>query len=320
MAERRSARPEGWAQIGVDRLTPDEAGPPGIVLAVWGPAGAPGRSVLAAALAAAAAARAASTTRAARGVRGTRAARGPALLIDADPYGGAQAALHRQLDDTSGLLAATRLAEAGTLDPAALCDATVTLPGGLRLLTGLSEPADWPRLRPESLAAVFETARRAAAITVVDCGFCLEEDEELSYDTSAPRRNAATIVAVTAADRLLAVGRADPVGAVRLRPALAALRTLRPEPVPVALRLTGTDATARAWAHRLGAELTGSGAVSRVHRWPHDPNAVTAQLTTGVPVTVASVASGASELGRAANRLLPLLTRGDIAARGAVDM
>lgn len=300
MADRSPARPEGWAQIGVDRLTPDDAAPRGIVLAVWGPAGAPGRSVLAAALAGAA-----------------QAAGRPALLIDADPYGGAQAALHRQLDDTSGLLAATRLAEAGTLDPAALCDATVTLPGGLRLLTGLSEPADWPRLRPESLAAVFETARRAAAITVVDCGFCLEEDEELSYDTSAPRRNAATIEAVTAADRLLAVGRADPVGAVRLRPALAALRTLRPEPVPVALRLTGTDATARAWAHRLGAELTGSGAVSRVHRWPHDPDAVTAQLTTGVPV---AVAAGASDLARAASRLLPLVTRGDIAARGAADV
>lgn len=307
MVERRPARSVGWAQIGVDRLTPDGAGPRGIVLAIWGPAGAPGRSVLAAALAAAAQAAAS----------GISAPSGSALLIDADPYGGAQAALHRQLDDTSGLLAAARLAEAGSLDPAALCDVTVTLPGGLRLLTGLSEPADWPRLRPESLAAVLETARWAAAITVVDCGFCLEEDEELSYDTSAPRRNAATTAVVAAADRLLAVGRADPVGAVRLRPALAALRTLRPEPEPVALRLTGTGAAARAWAHRLGAELTGSGAVSRVHRWPHDPNAVTAQLTTGVPVPVASAAS---DLARAASRLLPLVTRGDIAARGAADV
>ena len=36
-------------------------------------------------------------------------------------------------------------------------------------------------------------ARSLAAVTVVDCGFCLEQDEELSFDTAAPLRNGATL-------------------------------------------------------------------------------------------------------------------------------
>jgi hypothetical protein len=53
-------------------------------------------------------------------------------------------------------------------------------------------------------------------VTVVDCGFSLEDDEELAYDTAAPRRNAATLAALGAADRVVALGSADPVGLSRL--------------------------------------------------------------------------------------------------------
>jgi hypothetical protein len=39
-----------------------------------------------------------------------------------------------------------------------------------------------------------DLTRRLARFTVIDCGFSLEDDEELSYDTLAPRRNAATLI------------------------------------------------------------------------------------------------------------------------------
>src|SRR6478736_3202011 len=70
----------------------------GRVIAVWGPGGAPGRTTLAAGLAAELARRRLRT-----------------VLVDADPYGGAVAQQLGVLDEVSGLLAAARLASSGEL-------------------------------------------------------------------------------------------------------------------------------------------------------------------------------------------------------------
>ena len=61
---------------------------------------------------------------------------------------------------------------------------------------------------------------------MIDCGFCLEQDEALSYDTRAPRRNAATLSALEAADVVLVVGAGDPVGIQRLVRGLGELTDL----------------------------------------------------------------------------------------------
>ena len=53
-------------------------------------------------------------------------------------------------------------------------------------------------------------------MVVVDCGFSLEADEEISFDTVAPRRNGATLAVLSDADLVLAVGSADPPGMERL--------------------------------------------------------------------------------------------------------
>ena len=68
------------------------------------------------------------------------------------------------------------------------------------------------------------TARGVADVTVVDCGFCLETDEELSFDTVAPRRNGATLAVLDGADLVLVVGAADPIGMQRLVRGLGDLR------------------------------------------------------------------------------------------------
>jgi Flp pilus assembly CpaE family ATPase len=60
--------------------------------------------------------------------------------------------------------------------------------------------------------ALLELFRVAFPVTVVDAGFCLEEDEELLYDQVRLRRNAVTRLAVQRADLVVAVARADPVG------------------------------------------------------------------------------------------------------------
>ena len=74
---------------------------------------------------------------------------------------------------------------------------------------------------------VLVLARELADLVVVDCGFCLENDEELSYDTAAPRRNAATLTTLAVADHLVVVGAGEPLGLHRLVRGLQELGTVR---------------------------------------------------------------------------------------------
>jgi MinD-like ATPase involved in chromosome partitioning or flagellar assembly len=209
---------------------------PGRLVAVWGPAGAPGRSTVALTLAA------------------ELAALGrPTLLVDADTYGASVAQSLALLDETAGLAAAVRAANNGMLDDARLAALAPLVAPGLRVLTGLSRPQRWPELRQSGLLEVLDRARTIARWVVVDCGFCLEADEELSFDTRAPRRNAATLVAIEAADLVLAVGGAEPVGLQRLVRGLQELREVTPAGTPT-----------RVLVNRVRSSAVGDGAPARV--------------------------------------------------------
>jgi MinD-like ATPase involved in chromosome partitioning or flagellar assembly len=94
----------------------------------------------------------------------------------------------------------------------------------LRVLTGIPLAQRWTELRPTGVTSVLAAAQSLADFTVVDCGFGLESDEELSFDTLAPRRNGATLAVLDAADVVVAVGSADPIGMQRLVRGLAELR------------------------------------------------------------------------------------------------
>jgi len=52
----------------------------------------------------------------------------------------------------------------------------------LRVLTGIPKAERWPELRAPAVEHVLGLARRLARFTVLDCGFSLEDDEELSFD------------------------------------------------------------------------------------------------------------------------------------------
>lgn len=186
----------------------------GRIFAVWGPAGAPGRTLVAVNMAAELA------------VSGKSV-----LLVDADTYGASVAATLGLLDESAGLAQACRLADQGLLNPESLnrVAAPVIFTGGqLRVLTGLTRPDRWPELRSAALAMVLTRCREVAEVTVIDCGFCLETDEALSYDTLAPQRNVATLGSLAAADVIFAVGSADAVGLPRLVRGLAELRAIVP--------------------------------------------------------------------------------------------
>ena len=199
----------------------DTDGRLGTIIAVWGPAGAPGRTTIALNLA-------------------SELARlgQPTLLVDADTYGGCIAQALSLLDEAPGLAAATRSADQGSLDLPALARLAPEVSPGLRVLTGIPKAERWPELRAAALEHVLTLSRRLAQFIVIDCGFSLEDDEELSYDTLAPRRNAATLTSLAVADQVLAVGAGDPIGLQRLVRGLQELGTVAsPSPTVVVNRV-----------------------------------------------------------------------------------
>lgn len=207
-------RPSGWeySDVAPDSATPTNPLAPGRLLTVWGPTGAPGRTSVAIALA---------DESARAGV--------PALLVDADTHGGSVAAHLGLLDDVSGIVVACRQADAGTLDATTLAGAARTIDGRLRVLTGITSGRRWAELRPAALSRLWDACRATPGVTIVDAGFGLECDEELLHDTRSPRRHAATLTALVAADAVVAVGSADPVGIDRLLVGLEDLQRVVPD-------------------------------------------------------------------------------------------
>ena len=274
---------------------PDEPSRRGSVVAVWGPTGAPGRTTVA-------------VTLADEIARLGRAA----LLIDADGYGGTVAAVLGLLDESPGLAAACRQVAGQFLAPAGLAALCWQLRPQLRVLTGVPLAARWPELRSSALPAVLDAARVLADFTVVDCGFCLEADEELSFDTLAPRRNGATLAVLDEADIVLAVGSADPIGMQRLVRGLGELRDLElAAPVWVVLnRLRGGAVPGEA-AAELTAALERFAGCSPAALLPADHRAVDAALAIGRTL---GESSPGSELRRAVGALAGALAGIDAGA------
>jgi MinD-like ATPase involved in chromosome partitioning or flagellar assembly len=174
----------------------------GAVIAIWGPAGAPGRTTVAV------------NTAAELAAAGHRVA-----LVDADPYGGTIAPALGLLDEAPGFASACRLAGADALDRSELeriAQRYSSPRASFDVFTGLVGPSRWPELARDRVDSAIAKIREWAEYVVIDTGFSLEHDEELTSDQFAPRRNAATFASLTLADHVVAVGLADPVGLSRL--------------------------------------------------------------------------------------------------------
>ncbi|GAA1454178.1 CpaE family protein [Nesterenkonia lacusekhoensis] len=194
------------------------------VTVVWGAHGSPGRTTVAVNMAA---------ELAGAGYR--------VLLIDADTTASGVVTHLGLLEESAGLAQACRQADLGRLDAARLRRAsTVAEVRGSRmhLLTGLPRASRWPELRSRALREVLQLARNEYPYVIVDVSASVEQDEELTYDTAAPQRHAATVCALQEADRLLALGTCDPVGFPRLVKALEDIRHEVPEAPAAAALIT----------------------------------------------------------------------------------
>jgi MinD-like ATPase involved in chromosome partitioning or flagellar assembly len=228
----------------------------GRILAVWGPAGAPGRSTVGV------------------GIAGELAAAGRAVvLVDADPYGGTIAQQLGILDEISGLLAVARMANQGALDEASLARACRRVGDRLDVLTGLPRADRRVEVRPGVLGTVLALAAGTGDV-VVDCGFCLE-------DPDVPlARDRLTLDALAAADEVLVVGSAEPSGLTRLARGLVELGDVVPgQPVRVVVNRMRAGL---GWSeHDIVGMVEGYARPLGVHFLPEDRAAVDRALVGG---------------------------------------
>jgi MinD-like ATPase involved in chromosome partitioning or flagellar assembly len=253
---------------------PPEPGDPGRIVAVWGPAGAPGRTTVATSLASALAR---------RGLRTT--------LVDADPYGGSVAQHLGVLDEVSGLLSAARLTADGVLE-ARFGSVQRALGDRLTVVTGLPRADRWVEVRSGVVEHLLEAARSHGHV-VVDTGFSLEDDPAGDL-VARPGRNQLTLAALEVADEVLVVGTADPIGLSRLARGLVELRERRSgTPVRVVVNRMRSSL---GWSERdITGMVEGFARLAAVHFLPDDRAAADRALSTGTSVPE----SGDSELARA---------------------
>jgi len=278
----------GFATDGAAVESPDPVREkPGRVVVVWGPNGSPGRTAVAVNVS----------------VELSLLGR-TVLLVDGDTYGGCVAQTLALLDEAPGIVAAARSADQGSLDRAALARFAVQVKPGLRVLTGIAKAERWPEIRAAALERVLLVCRSLADDVIVDVGFSLEDDEELSYDTQAPRRNQATLTALAAADTAIAVGGCDPISLQRLVRGLHELGTVR-APVPMVVINRLRPGPVGSPPGRLVADaLARFAGVTDVDFIPDDPSAFDAAMLAGRALAeIAPTAPGRRALMELAARL-----------------
>ncbi|WP_205570088.1 AAA family ATPase [Actinomyces lilanjuaniae] len=260
-----------------------EGVPPGEALGrlavVWGTHGAPGRSTVAASLA--------------HGL----ASAGGAVLADADVEAPCLVQLLGMPDDSSALAGAARLATHGRLDAESFSRFLASAGTNLHLLAGLGRAGRWRELPAASMTEVWLQCRRAAAWTVVDVSGGPLEDETDGF-TFEPGRSAVACDLVSAADVVVVVGAADPVGVRRLVQLLADLDTVTTTGTRTEVVVNRVRASAAGPApHRAVREAVERyGGVSRVVLLPEDAAAADRALLEGRSVLDAAPTSA---LGRA---------------------
>lgn len=240
----------------------------GEVIAVWGPAGAPGRTTLAINVAAELA-----------------AAGHTVVLADVDTHSGSVAPTLGLLDEAPGFAAACRLAGAESLTREQLeriGQRYLSAHGSFWVLTGIGRPSRWPELSSSRVVATLRECRRWVDYTVVDTGFSLENDEEISSDLVAPRRNAATIAALREADQVIAVGAADPVGLSRfLRAHVDLMETIETDRVAVVMNKIRAGAIGPSPGAQVAHSLERFGGITAPVLIPHDQSALDAAVLNG---------------------------------------
>ncbi|MEP6480132.1 MAG: regulator [Rhodoglobus sp.] len=263
--------PEIEQAMSITRPTQQPSSPSldrGQVITVWGPAGSPGRTTLAIAIAAEIAAAGYSVA-----------------LGDVDTHSASVAPALGMLDEAPGFAAACRLAGSDSLTQAEferIGQRYEARDGGFWVLTGIGRPSRWPELSSDRVVGVIRESTKWVDFTVLDTGSSLENDEEISSDLFAPRRNAATVTALREADHVIAVGSADPVGLSRfLRAHVDLVETASTSRMTVVMNKVRASAIGLGPAAQVVQTLSRFGGIETPVLVPHDLAAFDAAILSG---------------------------------------
>ena len=238
------------------------------VVAVWGPAGAPGRTTVAINIAAELARSGAF-----------------AVLVDADTYGGSVAPALGLSDEAPGFAAACRLASTNSLTAGQLDRVAAHYgdgPAQFRVLSGVSNPARWAELGGERTAAVLRACAQWADFTVVDVGFSVEQSSEGFDEGVLPHRNSTTVAALRYADAIVAVGSADPVGLARFLRGHSDIRSMLPDtPIIEVINRVRAGSIGPSPSRQLRHTLGRFGGIHSPHLIPYDRALADAALLSG---------------------------------------
>lgn len=170
----------------------------GKVWLVWAAPGSPGASLVASQLA------------------NELAGRGRICLVDLDLCSPSIAPMWALTSPTPGVAAACRLAGTGSLSATEFERLAVVGPDGERVLTGLGALEHWPELTAARVAALVTALREWNDVVIIDTGGLFDTRGESVEDPYLPTRSAPQRAAWQLADRVIAVGSADPIGLARL--------------------------------------------------------------------------------------------------------
>jgi Flp pilus assembly CpaE family ATPase len=272
------------------------------IIAVWGPIGSPGTTMIAINIAAELAA------------EGRKV-----VLIDVDTYGASVASALGLLDEAPGLAAACRLAGTDSLSLTELerVASRYESPAAFFwVLTGITRPSRWPELTPDKIEKTLRACRDWVDVVVVDVGFNFESDEEISSDLFAPRRNAATRTTLGVADKIIAVGAPDPVSLPRFLRAYTDLKELTPDvPISVVINRVRTSVVGTAANAQVRSTLRRFGGIERAVVIPNDQRGVDAALIAGRSLRDSAPRSPVSTTIRGFVASELLLTQGTVSNR-----
>ena len=188
----------------------------GFVIAVWGPAGAPGVTTTAISLAVLAAREGLSV-----------------MLCDADSRGASIAIGLGLIDDVPGFAAVCRLAGRGELSDNDFHRLALTperFQGSVGVLTGIPRSSRWAETAAPKARGAIAHLRGMVDLVIADVGSGIEENEWID---GAPQRDGTARAIISDSDLVVAVGHSDAVGISRLIRGLDELTDLNSEPFVV---------------------------------------------------------------------------------------
>ncbi len=182
-------------------LTEKEPRTAGKIVSFWSAPGSPGRSTIALNYAVELA-----------------AAGKNVVLLDADTYAASISIQLGLMDESASVAQICRIIDSGSSDIARLNAACSLVQVGdttIRVGTGIPRSSRWPEVRASALRRASMTFKEHYDVVVLDLAPHIAMDEQLSFDTQAPQRNAVTVEMLQCSDEIFMVVNSDSVGIPR---------------------------------------------------------------------------------------------------------